>query len=127
MLNNRVETYVGCMSVAIVCVLVACLLIGGCLVESSNQQWHAGVVLEKYIKRSGGGDAFFVVVRTESGRNEVFSIRDRLWWWQFGSADLYASLNAGQRVKVKTIGYRVQFMSWFPNAVEILPNTEPAR
>lgn len=120
MREEEVKAWVGCVSVAVMVIFLACLLVGGCVIENANQQWHAGVVQEKYVKRTGNHDSFFVVLKTDGGHHEIFSIRDRAWWWQFGSADLYAGLSVGQRVKVKTIGYRVQFMSWFPNAVEIV-------
>jgi len=48
----------------------------------------------------------------------VLSVADSLLSWSFSSADTYAGIDEGKTYRVTTRGYRVPFLSMFPNVVE---------
>lgn len=65
------------------------------------------------------------VVGKKSGRylifteSEVFENTDSFWHWKFDSSDVYRDLEEGETYEVKVYGFRVPFLSWYRNIVEI--------
>jgi hypothetical protein len=47
----------------------------------------------------------------------VFEVEDAMARGQFASADLYADIEPGSTYEFTTIGYRVPFLSMFPNII----------
>lgn len=48
----------------------------------------------------------------------VLHVGDSLLSWEFNSADTYASIDEGKTYDVTTRGYRIGFLSLFPNVVD---------
>lgn len=51
----------------------------------------------------------------------VFQVEDATARGQFASADLYADIENGATYEFTTIGWRVPFLSMFPNIIEATP------
>ena|SRR5688500_5299178 len=51
----------------------------------------------------------------------VFEVQDAALRDQFASADLYADIQLGTTYEFTTIGWRVPFLSMFPNIIEVTP------
>lgn len=50
--------------------------------------------------------------------NGVLENTDSLAHGKFRSSDVYADLEPGARFQVRTYGYRVGILSWYPNIIE---------
>ncbi len=67
----------------------------------------------------GGGEntkAYYLVWAKEG---EVYCVTDTWSFMSFDSSDRYGRLREGSKVKAKAAGWRVPFLSWYRNVVEI--------
>lgn len=64
--------------------------------------------------RSSSQNGSVYRVYTDCG---VFEVEDATLRGQFASADLYADIDEGTTYEFTTIGYRVPFLSMFPNII----------
>lgn len=76
-------------------------------------------VNEKYTKRSGDADYFYVA--TDKG---VFINQDSLLRAKWNSADVNANLKVGETYHISYYGWRWPFFSWFPNIVTVCDGCE---
>ncbi|MGK8833773.1 DUF1523 family protein [Bacillus cereus group sp. BfR-BA-01422] len=74
-----------------------------------------GTVTDKYSKRHGKQDKFYIVVEQKNGTEKVISNEDSLLMMKFNSADLQANIKEGKNYDFTLRGYRVPILSWFPN------------
>lgn len=85
------------------------------VIQYKNEEVYEGVVTDKYNKRSGDSDKFYVVLDDD----KVIQNKDLLFKKKFNSADIQASIKKGDKIKVKTIGYRVHFFDMYPILYDI--------
>ena len=73
-------------------------------------------VKEKWIKASSkyGQD---YLIGSEEG--EVFENTDALLKLKFHSSDIWNEIEEGKRYKAKIIGWRIPFLSWYRNILEV--------
>ncbi|MEZ2327325.1 DUF1523 family protein [Bacillus tropicus] len=82
--------------------------------EDTEKETITGVVVDKYNKRDGDVDKFYVVV--DDGEEEyIFENTDSVFFMKFDSADVQAKLRVGKKYKFETFGFRVKSLSAFPN------------
>ncbi|ALA13086.1 putative membrane protein [Bacillus phage vB_BspM_MarvelLand] len=74
-----------------------------------------GVVTEKYNKRKGDSDHFYVVVQEKNEDEKVLVNKDSLLMLKWDSADIQAKVHEGKKYKVKMRGFRVPIFSMYPN------------
>ena len=76
--------------------------------------------LERIVESSGSGETQSTtskyLVFTD---NEVFENTDSWLYLKFSSSDLYAKLKEGGTYRVKVAGWRIPFISWYKNIIEI--------
>jgi len=65
---------------------------------------------------SSGGKGGKYLVFTEN--NGVFENTDSFFRFKFDSSDMYNTLKQGQTYKVKYYGWRIPFLSMYPNIYE---------
>lgn len=53
------------------------------------------------------------------GENEVFENTDSWLYLKFNSSDVQNKINVGETYKVKVVGWRVPFISWYRNIVTV--------
>ena len=70
-----------------------------------NKEVHQGTITDKYNKRQDKEDKFYIVLDNK----QVIENSDLLFKKKFDSADIQARLKVGDKVEVKTIGYRIHF------------------
>ncbi|WAX23220.1 hypothetical protein VL10_ORF29 [Staphylococcus phage vB_SauM_VL10] len=75
-----------------------------------HKEVHQGTITDKYNKRQDKEDKFYVVLDNK----QVIENSDLLFKQKFDSADIQARLRVGDKVKVKTIGYRVHIFNLYP-------------
>lgn len=78
-----------------------------------------GQVVDKYTKRGSESDKFYVVVRQEDGTEKVITNEDSIFMWKFDSAEVQAKVHEGGSYEFKMRGYRIPFLSAFPNVDEV--------
>lgn len=72
---------------------------------------------ERIVKGSGEDTQSYYLVWSKEG--EVFCVTDTWSFMRFDSSDRYGKLREGSHIKAKVAGWRVQFLSWYRNVVEI--------
>lgn len=80
-----------------------------------NSEVHTGTITDKYTKRDNDSDKFYIVLDNQT----VIENSDLFFKAKFDSADIQARLRIGDKVEVKTIGYRIKFFSLYPVLYEV--------
>ncbi|EVS32405.1 phage protein [Staphylococcus aureus M1360] len=80
-----------------------------------HKETHQGTITDKYNKRQDKEDKFYIVLDNK----QVIENSDLLFKKKFDSADIQARLKVGDKVKVKTIGYRIHFLNLYPVLYEV--------
>lgn len=68
---------------------------------------------ERVCKSGDGGCEYLVF--TDQG---TFAIKDSFLIWRFDSSDVYGRIKDGQSYEAEVIGWRIPFLSMYPNIVE---------
>lgn len=121
MITNRNST---AGPVVIIGLLVAVLVVIGVVFGIRNathvETLHDCKVTDKdrtSVSDGNGGSKSDARVYTDSCG--VVRVGDSLLSWTFSSSDTYAEIEVGKTYDFKTRGYRVPFLSMFPNVVEV--------
>ncbi|HCY0300399.1 TPA: hypothetical protein O6196_000710 [Staphylococcus aureus] len=80
-----------------------------------HKELHQGTITDKYNKRQDKEDKFYIVLDNK----QVIENSDLLFKKKFDSADIQARLKVGDKVEVKTIGYRIYFLNLYPVLYEV--------
>ncbi|HFV7760028.1 TPA: hypothetical protein ACH97N_000799 [Staphylococcus aureus] len=80
-----------------------------------HKEVHQGTITDKYNKRQDKEDKFYIVLNNK----QVIENSDLLFKKKFDSADIQARLKVGDKVEVKTIGYRIHFLNLYPVLYEV--------
>jgi hypothetical protein len=72
---------------------------------------------ERVTKGSGDSQRSYYLVWSREG--EVFCVADTWSFFSFDSSDRYGKLRDGSQVQASVAGWRVPFLSWYRNVVEI--------
>lgn len=80
-----------------------------------HKELHQGTITDKYNKRQDKEDKFYIVLDNK----QVIENSDLLFKKKFDSADIQARLKIGDKVEVKTIGYRIHFLNLYPVLYEV--------
>ena len=106
----------GCVgTISLPVILVIMLLIGQPIAQYNHKQEFSGQITDKYNKRESDSDKFYIVLDDKT----VIQNSDLLFKGRFDSADVQAQLKVGDKVKVKTIGYRIQILSMYSKMYEV--------
>lgn len=103
----------------LIVVIIFAGLIALPIVQYNHKETFNGEITDKYNKRDGDSDKFYIVLDD----NKVIENSDLLFKGKFDSADVQAKLKVGDKVEVKTVGYRVHFLSMYPTMYEIKEDT----
>jgi len=71
---------------------------------------------ERITEKSGDNIESFYLVYTDKG---TFKLEDDLFRGNFYSSDVYGKLRQDSTYTFKTAGYRIGFMSLYPNIIEV--------
>lgn len=80
-----------------------------------HKETHQGTITDKYNKRQDKEDKFYIVLDNK----QVIENSDLLFKKKFDSADIQARLKVGDKIEVKTIGYRIHFLNLYPVLYEV--------
>jgi hypothetical protein len=102
-------------------ILVAAIIIGGIIFEIKSYTTVDIVTAkvegkERITQQSGKTITSFYVVYTDKG---TFKLEDDMLRGNFYSSDVYGKLKQDSTYTFKTSGYRIGFMSSYPNIIEV--------
>ena len=87
----------------------------GCgIMKCCNERKVTTTVSDKGVKRHGRSDDKYLVY-TDNG---TYEITDSLFWPRFDSSDLYGCIEVGKTYEFTVAGYRVPFLTMYPNIYE---------
>ncbi|PFQ47678.1 hypothetical protein COK05_09350 [Bacillus cereus] len=98
-------------------VIVPTLIISS-LLNYFHVMYIEGTVTDKYIKKVGKSDKFYIVVQQNNGTEKVIENTNSILMMKFNSADIQANVKTGEKYKLTLRGYRVPILSLFPNIDE---------
>jgi len=78
-----------------------------------------GTITDKYNKRDGKKDKFYLVIKDEDNNEQVLENTDSTLMLKWDSADIQATTKVGKKYKVELRGWRVPILSMFPNVDNI--------
>lgn len=114
-MKSITKVILGIVSIIVVITFIVGLFVAPIVIQYNHKQEFEGTITDKYNKRDGDKDKFYIVLDNKT----VLKNQDLLFKGRFNSSDVQATLKNGDKVKVKTIGYRVHFLSMYPNIYEI--------
>ena len=104
----------GCFTIIFLLVLV---LVGlsTAIYGWSTQRTFVGTVDKTYVDR---GNTYFVI--SEKGVQEamVYENEDAWFFWKWTSGNVLRDVNVGQSYTFHVYGWRVPFLSWYPNIIK---------
>lgn len=102
-------------------ILVAAIIIGG-IVFNIKSYTNVNTITvkiegkERITEQSGNTVNSFYLVYTDKG---TFKLEDDLFRGNFYSSDVYGKIKQDSTYTFKTSGYRIGFMSSYPNIIEV--------
>lgn len=81
-----------------------------CSLDYQNNKDITCTIQDKWVKRIHGEDVYLVQCS-----DNVYKITDLLFLGKFNSSDVYAKLKIGENYELHTTGYRIHFLSAYPN------------
>lgn len=99
--------------ICLVIIVVAVILGSVKLVGRFNTEPVVATVTEKG-ERCASRDSCKYMIYTDKG---VYQNTDSLLYWKWDSAEVYNELKVGKTYNLTVAGWRVPFLSWFPNVV----------
>lgn len=93
------------------------VLTGNFWYAKATQRSLVGITIQDKDRiTTGAGDTLSskYLVFTDNG---VFENTDTIFYWKFDSSDLQGYMQVGQKCDLHVYGWRVPFLSWYPNIV----------
>ena len=109
------KSKLGCSVLALIFIFVLCIY-PIAYISSEDNITITVKETERITKGSGESITSLYLVFTE---DEVFENTDTYLYWKFNSTDFHNYLEVGKTYNVKVVGWRVPFLSWYRNIVEI--------
>lgn len=117
-MNNKVRKIKTIMhnilAITVICVSIISFIGFGIYSVYGTKETVTITVTDKAVKRYDESDKY--IIYTD---NETFEITDKLLLGRFNSSDDYGRLKVGETYTVTVNGWRVPFLSWYRNIIEI--------
>jgi hypothetical protein len=99
-------------------VLIVLIGLSGAIHGWTTDRTFDGLLEKTYVDR---GNTYFVVLEDGEETPVVYENEDAWFFLKWNSGDVLRDLDAGQRYTFHVYGWRVPFLSWFPNIVSVTP------
>lgn len=105
---------------AILALMLAAAILFGTVVVSwnvqfGNQQTYTGEVVQSYVK----GGEYYVSLKDDDGVVHAFTVANSWCQLRFDASEDYGRASLGNRVQVRSCGYRVPALGWYPNILDV--------
>lgn len=94
--------------------------IGISIAQYTNNEEIEIIVKDKYIKNNSNNGKYLVV---DNDKN-TYQITDLFFRLKFNSTDIYNELEIGKTYKIQISGFRIRFLSIYPNINKIIEEVE---
>lgn len=105
--------------VAICVVLLAVVCVPGAIFAHTTVDNVSFQVSDLERISTGSGDTLSHKYLVFTNVGETFENTDSWWHLKFGSSDIQGRLTVGETYNAKVYGWRVPFLSWYRNIIEI--------
>ena len=95
--------------------LAVALILGGVKLAGRFSTETVVATVNEKGERCASRDSCKYMIYTDKG---VYQNTDSLLYWKWDSAEVYNDLKVGKTYNLTVAGWRVAFLSWFPNVVE---------
>lgn len=96
-------------------------IVVGTIIDLGNKQTFDATITSTQID---DGNIYFILEKSD-GTSMVYENEDSLWYGKFNSSDYIMNLKVGQTYTFTTVGYRIPFLSAYPNIVRYIPKSTP--
>lgn len=126
-MNYRTQEDITTALSAIVVLFVVVFIIATCVAKPYASASSVETIIitplstEAKIKFGEKEQTYLISARLPDGTMEVFESTDTLMYGKYNSADIYFELknNIGAQYRAKVVGWRVPYLSWNRNIVEL--------
>lgn len=99
-----------CFLFIFIILLVVFLGCGESINKAINMRTEVVTVTDKMVKE----EKYLIY-----SENTTYQISDSLLLWRWDSSDLYGQIMVGETYEIRVAGYRIPFLSWYPNIYEV--------
>lgn len=107
--------------IAIISILLS-LCIGGCASALHKEHGQVFTVTGKENVKSGDSGKYLVYTD-----KTTYEITDSWLCWRWDSSDVYGNIQVGKTYTATLQGYRVPFLSWYPNVINPIEVVKDAK
>lgn len=100
-----------CLLFILIILLVVFLGCGESINKAINMRIETVTVTDKMVKE----ERYLIY-----SENTTYQISDSLLLWRWNSSDLYGQIMVGETYEIRVAGYRIPFLSWYPNIYEVV-------
>jgi hypothetical protein len=105
--------------IGLVIAVMVVAIIGLSALTSFNDHTYTITVTDKERVNDGDSSKYLVFGDTDTEEGLVFQNTDELLRGKFNSSNVYSKLKVGNTYEITVVGYRVPFMSWYENIINI--------
>jgi prepilin-type N-terminal cleavage/methylation domain-containing protein len=109
---RKAFTLIELMIVLAVIIIVLTLCVGGCATALHNVPGQTFTVTGKENVKNGESGKYLIYTD-----KTTYEITDSWYHWRWDSSDVYGSIQVGKTYSATLQGYRVPFLSWYPNVI----------
>ncbi|MCK5617437.1 DUF1523 family protein [Candidatus Pacearchaeota archaeon] len=117
------KLFVGIIVLVILGILGVLFSLGMGVAGHLNVNTVTGFVTEKERIVEGIGESvtsyYLVWIERADGSIDVLKNSDSLVRWKFDSSTIQGKIKVGEQVSVRTYGFRIPFLSMYPNIIEV--------
>lgn len=107
-----------CITIGIILIIIGFL--SPKIIKNFNKREVIVTVTDKNVNfaRDTADSKYLIYTKNENEEIMVFEITDTLIYKRFNSADYYAGIETGKKYKFTITGYRIPFLSMYPNIIK---------
>lgn len=108
----------GCFGCIVPILLIIAIIIGiFSFVSYNSEKEYTVTVTDKIVKNYDDDSKYLIFTEDGEGNTQTYEIEDTWLRFRWDSSDMYGKLKVGEKYNIKTIGWRVQFFSWYENII----------
>lgn len=112
-MRSKERGFAGVIFGALSIILVLILIFGFPFIKNVMTHRDVDFTVTKSERIVTNNDSKYLVF-TDNG---VYENTDTIWNGKFNSSDLYANIKEGKKYTCDVVGWRVPFLSWYPNLI----------
>jgi len=99
----------------IACIIFVLVLIGLAISYPYTTKFERTITVSKVFQTINSEKHVYMVT---DQKGNSYKIQDTIFYWHFKSTDLWTKLEQGKTYRIKAYGWRIAFISGYPNIIE---------